>query len=127
MIMTNFAYSPYKKVTVKSYMKYDSPESLTQALTAGVPRGVVGKVGNLFWANGVVFKHYAYPATESVSKQHLLGHLPIDHIEYAIMPQYREEVRVGDVSLNLINVSNHTLFKELTKWITQKLDKKKSK
>jgi len=105
-------------------MKFESPETFAQTLTNSIPRGALNRIGNLFWANGILFRHFAYVSTDSVSKHHLLGHLPIDHIEYALMPEFRPEIRVNEIVVAIIDVSNHTLFKDLTKWIKQKLEKK---
>ena len=123
--MTIFTLQPYKKITVRSYLKFDSPELFVESITNSIPRGAIGRIGNLFWANGVLFRHYAYVTTDSVSKQHLLGHLPIDHIEYALMPEFRAEIRIGEMVVTVVDVSNHTFFKEFTKWIKQKLEKRK--
>lgn len=106
-------------------MKFDSPNAFVTSMTSGVPRGTTGRVGNLFWANGIIFRHFAYAQTDSVSKQLLLGHLPVDHIEYAIMPEFREEIQLGGMSVTIVDVSNHSFFKDFTKWIKQKLEKTK--
>ena len=106
-------------------MRFDNPETFARALTIGIPRGFVGKAGNLFWANGILFRHFAYPPTDSVSKQHLQGHLPVDHIEYAVMPEFRNEIRVDDFTVSVMNVSVHTTFNAFTKWIMKKLEKMK--
>lgn len=125
--MTIFQLVPYKKIVVRSTMKFESPEAFAQNLASGVPRGVVGRVGNLFWANGIVFRHFPYIPTDSISKQNLLGILHIDHIEYAILPAFINEIRVGDITVSLLDVSNHMTFSGLTKWIAQKLEKRKAK
>jgi hypothetical protein len=125
--MTIFELEPYKKIVVRSTMKYDSPEAFAQSLTIGIPRGTMGRVGNLFWANGIVFRHFPYAPTDSVSKQNLQGNLYLDHIEYTLLPTYRNEIKLGDISISLINVSNHTTFSGLTKWILQKIEKQKIK
>ena len=106
-------------------MKFSSPEVFAESLGAGMSKGMPGRFGNLFWANGIVFRHFPYAQTDSISKQHLLGHLPIDHIEYAIMPDFKSEIQVGMISVTVVDVSNHSFFKDFTKWIKQKLDKAK--
>jgi hypothetical protein len=108
-------------------MKYDNPEIFARSMTAGVPRGVSGRVGNLFWANGILFRHFAYAPTDSVSQQHLKGILPLDHIEYALMPTFKNEIRTDDLIISLLDVSNHTVFNEMTKWIMKTMEKKKKK
>lgn len=106
-------------------MRYENPETFARALTIGVPRGFGGRVGNLFWANGILFRHFPYAPTDSVSKQHLRGILPIDHIEYASMSEFQNEIRVDDFTVSITNVSAHTTFNALTKWITKKLEKRR--
>jgi hypothetical protein len=123
--VTIFTLEPYKKITVRSYMRYENPETFARALTIGVPRGFGGRVGNLFWANGILFRHFPYAPTDSVSKQHLRGILPIDHIEYASMSEFQNEIRVDDFTVSITNVSAHTTFNALTKWITKKLEKRR--
>lgn len=121
--MTEFAVEPYKKVTVRSYMRYESAEAYARALTQNMMRGMGGRMGNFFWANGILFKHSPYAQSDSVTKQYLEGHLPIDHLEYAPMPEFRNEIRVEDFVVTVINVSEHTLFRDLTRWITETLER----
>lgn len=122
--MTQFAVEPYKQVTIRSYMKYDDAEAFAKAATQALGRGMGGRMGNFFWANGVIFKHSPYAQTDSVTKQYLEGTLTLDHMEYALMPEFRNEIRVDDFVLTVLDVSKHTLFKELTKWIKNTVEKK---
>lgn len=124
--MTDFKVTPYKEVTVRSYMRYKNANELARSMTAPIPRGQVNKIGNLFWANGILFRHFTFPSSDSLTKEYMSGHLPIDHIEYAPMPQFQHEVRGDDIAVTLIDVTNHILFNELTKWIKTKLEKQKS-
>ncbi|MDE1816725.1 MAG: hypothetical protein KGI11_09230 [Thaumarchaeota archaeon] len=122
--MTQFAVEPYKQVTIRSYMKYESAEAFAKAATHALSKGMGGRLGNFFWANGVIFKHSPYAQTDSVTKQYLEGMLTLDHIEYALMSEFRNEIRVEDFVLTVLDVSKHTLFRELTKWIKGTLEKK---
>lgn len=125
--MTTFELEPYKKIIVRSTMRFDSPEDFVRNMTIVVPRGTVGRIGNLFWANGIMFRHFPYVPTDSTSKQNILGNLYLDHVEYALMPAFRPEIRNGEISIALTDVSNHTTFAGLTKWIMQKVEKRKVK
>ena len=123
--MTEFAEEPYTKVTVRSFMRYENADQYARAMTLNIPRGMGGRAGNLFWANGVVFKHANFSPTESLTKQYLLRHLPIDHLEYAPMPNYQPEINTEGITVTIIDVTNHTLFNSLTKWIKEKIEKRK--
>jgi len=118
---------PYTKITIKSYFMYDNSEAFVNAITLAQARGATGVIGNLGWANGVLFKHYNFASTDSVTAQYLKGHLPLDHVEFASMPEYSTEIRSGDVILSVIDLSNHMIFGELTKWIKSNLMKRKKK
>jgi len=124
--MTEFSIEPYRKVSVKSYMRYESADAWAKVLTQSL-RGMGGRIGNYFWANGIMFKHANYAASDNVTKQYLDGHLPLDHIEYAPMPEFRSEIRIDDAVVTVVDVSANTLFRELTKWIKETLEKSDSK
>lgn len=123
--MVTISLEPYKKITVRSYTRFQSPEEFAQGITSNIPRGTFGRVANLFWANKILFRHFPYATTDSISKQYLMGNLPLDHIEYAPMPHFRPEIKVDEMAITVMNVSNHTFFDVFSKWIAQKLEKTK--
>lgn len=125
--MTNFRTVPYREVTIRSHMRYKNAHEFARAVTAPIPKGQVDKIGSLFWANGIVFRHFTFAASDSLTKEYLSGHLPIDHIEYAPMPQFQHEIQGDGIAITLIDASNHLLFNELTAWIKTKLEKQKIK
>lgn len=104
-------------------MRYENIDAFTRALTQSLPRGMGGRIGNFFWANGIIFKHSPFALSDSVTKEYLAGNLPLDHIEYAPMPEFKNELRIDDVVITAIDVSKHTLFSELTKWIKESLER----
>jgi hypothetical protein len=67
----------------------------------------------------------AFQTTDSVSAQYLKGHLPLDHIEFASMPEYSPQIRSGDSVIGVIDLTNRTIFGELTKWIKSNLVKER--
>jgi len=103
-------------------MRYESAEAFATAITQTFMRGTAARAGNIFWANGILFKHSTFAASDSVITEYLKGNLPLDHIEYAPMPKFRNEIRIEEFVVTVIDVSNHTLFKELTKWIKKNLE-----
>lgn len=118
---------PYERITIRSYLKYESPEAFANAITLSIGRGVPGRLGGLFWARGVIFKHYPYSPSDSINKEYLNGHLPIDHVEFAPMSELRSEIRIGEVIVTVMDVSNHQTLGALADWITDNLLDKKAK
>ena len=112
---------PYQKITIKSYLRHENPEAFVGAITHSLVRGAGGRVGGLLWANGVVFRHFNYAPSESINKEYLKGHLPIDYIEFAPMSEFRGEIHTGDFIATVLDVSNHSTFAKLAEWITNNL------
>jgi|SRR5690242_10534278 len=118
---------PFEKITIRSYLKHESSEAFANAIIISVGKGVPGRIAGLFWAKGIVFRHYPFAASDSINKEYLNRHLPIDHIEFAPMPQFRSEIRVGEVIVAIMDVSNHQTLAPLANWIAENLVDKKPK
>jgi len=122
--MTEFSVQPYKTVTVRSYMKYDNAEEFARALTVSFVKGAGGRVGHLWWANGILFRHFPFAPSDVLSKEYILGNFLIDHIEFTTMPQYKNEIRVDEFVVTVGDVTNHMFFNDFSKWIKTSLVKK---
>lgn len=118
---------PYNSITIKGYMKFDSPKDFAESILASIartpkdlPEGTI--IGRLFWSNGVVFRHYPFAQTEAVTKVLLEGKIYYDHVEFAEMPQYQKEISVGDgLKVEVSDFSGHSVFDKLTEYISKKL------
>lgn len=117
---------PYKRIIIRSYLQYDSPELLIRAMTAHIPKAITGRIGSLLWSNEVVFKHISFPNSATVSRELLDGNLWIDHIDFAHMPKYRPDIKAAesDVAFSVIDVTGHTTFDQLTSWMKAHILKK---
>lgn len=107
-------------------MRHESAEAFGGALTSVFQKGTGPKVGNLFWANDVLFRYFAFSPSDSINKEYLRGHLPLDFLEFAIMPRFKKEIRVGDFIITVLDVSNHHTHNILTRWISENLVTKNS-
>jgi hypothetical protein len=119
------AFEPYKKMTFQSYLAYRNAEAYMNAIALVNPPGVPFQA-RLFWANGVLFRFFNHAPSEALSRETIAGHLILDHIEFAPMPEYKNELKVADRPLgimNIIDVSNHIVFDPLTAWIRKNLIK----
>ena len=41
------------------------------------------------------------------------------------MPHYQPEINIEGITVTVVDVTNHTLFNPLTKWIKEKIEKRK--
>jgi len=96
-------------------------QAYVDAVIPPAQRGIGGFFGVLYWANGVLFRHFPYAQTDSITKEYLAGHLPIDHLEFAPMPQFINEIRSGNAVLTVVNVSNHSTLSALATWVSNNL------
>jgi hypothetical protein len=126
VIYVEIAFEPYKKTTFKSYLAYESAGAYVNVIALANPVGFPFQA-RLFWANGVLFRFFNHPPSEALVKETIEGHLILDHIEFAPMPEYKNELKAADRPLGIItvlDVSNHVVFDPLTAWIRDNLIKK---
>ena len=68
------------------------------------------------------------PLLKSLAKETISGHLIIDHIEFAPMPEYKNELNTPKrplARITVLDVSKHIVFNPLTAWIRDNLIRKK--
>lgn len=121
------SFNPYNKITFQSYLPYENAETFAKVILLANPRELPG-TATLFWANGILFRMFIHPNSETRAKQLMDGHIMYDHIEFAPMPQYKSEIQIEDrplAKIYVLNVTNHTVLDPLTKWIYDNLIKKK--
>lgn len=127
MIIVEVAFEPYKKISFQSYLPFESLEEFTNFLACGIPPNALAQT-RLFWANGVLFRWFNHPPAEAVVKETINGHLVLDHIEFAPMPEYKNELKATTrplASIIVLDVSKHIVFNPLTAWIRDNLLKTK--
>lgn len=115
---------PYKSVTFKSHLRYESAEKFLRVIGSGSPPGVPSRT-KLFWANGILFRQFSLPPTDSIVAEKMKGNLIWDHIEYTTLPQYQSELQASPerplVTIFVVDVTGHIVFDPLTKWIKENL------
>lgn len=122
------AFEPYKKVSFKSYLMYESSEAFAKVIALSNPPGIPVQT-RFFWANGVLFRFFPLSPSETSAREIVNGHLVWDHMEFAPMPEYTNVLQVAErplVTINVLNVSNHVVFEPVTEWIRNNLIEKKS-
>lgn len=117
------AYEPYKKVSFNTHLKYENPQAFLDVISVANPPDVPFQL-KFYWANGILFRVFNHPPSEELAKKILDGHMILDHIEFAPMPQFVNMLDIPNRPLgkiNIINVTNHVLFEPLAAWIRDNL------
>jgi len=112
-------YVPWKKLEIRTYMQFDSPEEFANFLAAPTPAGMAGST-SLVWADGVLLRHVPLnPPTEAIATEFLRGNVLWDHLDFATMPKYAPELRPASrpgLVINVIDMSRNALFADVAKW-----------
>jgi hypothetical protein len=119
------AFEPYKKVSFRSYLRYETAEELARAVSLSAPVGLPAQY-TLRWSNGVLFHIVGFQPTDSVVKEYIAGHVVWDHIDFALMPRYVKEIRLPEkplVVFSVLDLSEHPVFGPLGEWIRENLVK----
>ena len=117
--MTEIFVEPYKKLVIRTYMKYSSYEEMAKEVVKGVSFPYIV----LRWNNGILFNFVSYAMSDYISEQLVQGNLYWDHLEFAEMKDFKDYMQVegNPVKIYVRNLNGHPLFDQLSKFIKEKL------
>lgn len=115
--MTEITVEPYKKLVIRTYLKYDSYEEMARELVKGVSVPYI----ILRWNSGILFNFVSYMMTDYISQQLVQGNLYWDHLDFAEMKEFRDYVPVegSAVKIYVRNLNRHPLFTQLSRYIKE--------
>jgi len=109
-------YIPRKEVIIHEYTKYDSSEEFINAVTKGAPAGTVFTA--LRWDDGVLLSFRPLPMERIVIEALLAGTLYWDHVSFAPMPDFQDQIYTQNgVTVIINNVSGNSVFKAIAEFI----------
>jgi hypothetical protein len=114
-----FVHSPYSKVSLRSYLQYETPESLIATIAVGATPSIPAQVV-LRWSNGVLFTIAGFQPGDTLTKENIAGHLLWDHVDFTLMPKFASEIHISDkplLTINIIDLSKHPIFGPFAEWI----------
>ncbi|MGI0021156.1 MAG: hypothetical protein ACREAY_11870 [Nitrososphaera sp.] len=102
---------PWKKLVVHEVIEYNFENLvkivLSQARAAG------GGISSMNWCNGMVFQHTVFPDTDSTVQEKLKGTIHYSSVVFAIKENFERQVVKDTGTLNLVDVSANSIFREL--------------
>lgn len=94
---------------------YPSVEALAKTAAVIVSQG---ESLILKWAEGVVFSYSPIaPSTDLLLDEYVKGRVYWSDVVYAIMPEYKQSLRVGSLDIPIIDVSPNPLLSEAARWM----------
>jgi hypothetical protein len=106
---------PPKELIILECTHYPSVEALSKiaAIVISTGESVVLK-----WAEGVVFTYSPIaPSTELLVDEYIKGKVYWSDVIYAIMPEYKQSIRVSTLDIPIIDVSPNPLLCEAARWM----------
>jgi len=104
-----------KELVILECTRYPSVEALSRIVAVIMSSG---ESVILKWAEGVVFSYSPIsPSTDLLVDEYVKGRIFWSDVVYAIMPDYKQSIRVGTMDIPVIDVSPNPLLSEAAKWM----------
>jgi len=106
---------PPKQLIILECTRYPSIEALSKTVAVIIS---AGETLFLKWAEGVVFSYTPIaPSTDLLLDEYVKGKVYWSDVVYALMPEYKQTIRVGTLDIPVIDVSPNPLLSEVAKWM----------
>ena len=106
---------PPKQLVIIECTRYPSVEALSKVVAIVIS---TGESVILKWAEGVVFSYTPIaPSTDLLLDEYVKGKVYWSDVVYALMPEYKQTIRVGTLDVPVIDVSPNPLLSEVAKWM----------
>ncbi len=102
---------PWKKLVIHEVIEYNFDDWVKQIEFSARSSG--GAIPTIEWADGVVFSSANFPTTETIVKEQLQGILHWSSVSFAIKDTFEKQIVRENATINLVDVSVNTIFKEL--------------
>lgn len=118
-------HEPRKQVIIHEISIYDNYLELAKAWNLAWQPGMLPNP--IKWVNGVAFMFLSVaPLGDFMSKEIVAGRLHWDHVSIASMPQFMENIDVGNgLVIPVVDVGHNEVFVAVGKFLRNKLQKKR--
>ncbi|MEW5839565.1 hypothetical protein [Nitrososphaera sp.] len=107
---------PWKKLIVHEVIEYGFDDLVRLVLSQA--RAAGGGISSMNWCNGIVFQHTTFPDTDSVVQEKLKGTIHYSSVVFARKDKFERQVVRENGTLNLVDVSANSIFRELAQVLT---------
>jgi len=110
-------YKPAREIVILDYFQF-STEKLNQMFARIIQSGLPVMAQ---WAEGVLFIYYPLvPDTNDLMENYLRGRIFWSSVNFALMPKYAPSVKVTGLEIPVLDVSDHPILREVTKWLRER-------
>lgn len=113
--MVNVVCRQPKQLIVLECTRYPSLDALSRIAAIIIS---TGESLILKWAEGVAFSYSPVaPSTDLLLEEYVKGNIYWSDVVYAIMPEYKQTIRVGTLDIPVIDVSPNPVLSEAARWM----------
>jgi len=113
--MLDIVCRPPKQLIILECTRYPSVEALSKIVAVIIS---TGESVILKWTEGVVFSYTPIaPSTDLLLDEYVKGRVYWSDVVYALMPEYKQTIRVGTLDIPVIDVSPNPLLSEAARWM----------
>jgi hypothetical protein len=111
-------YEPFQEIVVMERDFFSTPDDIARftSLIAG------GKVAGLYWAEGVVFLYFPFPASTETLAKMLVEQKRVywAFVGYSIMPKYQTTIETKEkIIVPVIDMSANELMTKVATWLKE--------
>jgi len=116
--MFDIVCQPPKQLIILECTRYPTLEALSKVVAVVIS---AGESLILKWAEGVVFSYSPIaPSTDLLLNEYVKGKVYWSDVVYALMPEYKQTIRVSTLDIPVIDVSPNPLLSEVAKWMKKR-------
>jgi hypothetical protein len=117
--LVKVVFKPWEEVIIHESILYTF-DDFVKICSIGVQPG--GMTPPLTWADGVVFRIGHMQPTDEVIKEQLEGKVHYGSVEWALMPQYKNVIPIGDINAKIpvIDVSKNAILSDVAKALKER-------
>lgn len=113
--MVDIICRPPKQLIILECTHYPSIDALSRTAAIIIS---TGESLILKWAEGVVFSYSpVVPSTELLVDEYAKGNIYWSDVVFAMMPEYKQTIRVSTLDIPVIDVSPNPVLREAAKWM----------
>lgn len=110
--------NPPKQLIILECTHYPSLDSLARVVGTIIS---AGESVILKWAEGVVFSYTPVaPSTDMLVDEYIKGKVYWSDVVFAIMPEYKQLIRISTLDIPVIDVSPNPSLSEIARWMKKR-------
>lgn len=115
--MVKVTFFPLQEIVVHEVIEHKI-QDLVKLRVLGLKVGETAQP--LLWAEGIVFSRNTIPPTEDVIRDQLKGIIHFSVVEWAPMPTYRNVLKLGGVTIPIIDARKNANLMEVARAVRHK-------